>query len=99
MARGHARGSAEQGPGIAWIGQFFVPLGYVMGSVDAAFLLFMYIALFIGLWLLYAALLEMGGRAGIAAVATVTTFVPGPGPLLSLARSPSIERMTMGARW
>jgi tetratricopeptide (TPR) repeat protein len=61
----------SRGPGIAWIGQFFVPLGYVMGSVDAAFLLLVYIALFIGLWLLYAALLEMSGRVGIAAVATV----------------------------
>jgi len=61
----------SRGPGIAWIGQFFVPLGYVMSSVDTAFLLLVYVALLIGLWLLYAALLEMSGSAGIAAVATV----------------------------
>jgi len=25
----------EQAPGVSWLGQFFVPLGYLAGSIDA----------------------------------------------------------------
>ena len=28
----------EQAPGVSWLGQFFVPLGYLVGSIDAGLL-------------------------------------------------------------
>src|SRR5262245_49330944 len=61
----------HRGPGIVWLGQFFVPFGYLIGSVDKAHLVSIWIELFIGLWLVYAAVLKLTDNFAVAAFASV----------------------------
>jgi len=39
----------EQAPGVSWLGQFFVPLGYLVGSIDVSLLL----SILVALWYLF----------------------------------------------
>jgi tetratricopeptide (TPR) repeat protein len=49
-------------PGIAWIGQFFVPFGVLIGSIDAALLLSVTLVQAAGLLLMFAAIRELSDR-------------------------------------
>ena len=39
----------EQAPGVSWLGHFFVPLGYLLGSIDVSLLL----SILVALWYLF----------------------------------------------
>lgn len=66
-------------PAVAWIGQFFVPLGLAMGSVDAALRLSIWACHLAALMVVFRALLELsGGRIPVAAAGTL---VVGAGPI------------------
>ncbi len=54
-----ATGDGFRPPGIEWVGQFFVPLGYLIGSVDKALLYSVLAIQFISLMLLFRAIWEM----------------------------------------
>jgi hypothetical protein len=69
----HDRGQWFQGllgvlgskaPGIAWVGQLFVPLGERLGSVDLGLHLSVLVTQFLTLLLIYAAGRELCGRSG-----------------------------------
>ncbi len=60
----------RRGPAIAWVGQFFVGFGLVVGSVDAGLLFSGIVVEIITIWVVYVAVLELSdGRVGIAVLA------------------------------
>jgi hypothetical protein len=66
-------------PAVAWIGQFFVPLGTALGSVDAALRLSVWACQLTALLLVYRALMALA--EGRAAVAAAGTLVVGAAPM------------------
>jgi hypothetical protein len=62
-----ARSIAFKAPGIAWLGQVFVPLGQALGSIDSGLLLLIAGAQFLALVLTYRSIRALaGGAAGAA---------------------------------
>ena len=67
------RAGADRGPGISWIGQFFVPLGLVIGSIDKALLLSLTLAQTLSLFLLYVAVLRLErSRIAVASLSVMS---------------------------
>jgi hypothetical protein len=66
-------------PGIAWIGQFFVPLGFLLGSVDDGLLLSTLMTQAVTLLLTYRFVSELSNRHQLVAVAGC--LVTGSAPL------------------
>lgn len=66
-------------PAVAWIGQFFVPLGLSVGSVDAGLLFSIWMTHLVALMVVYRALMVLSG--GRTLVATAGTLVVGAAPL------------------
>jgi hypothetical protein len=63
------RAEPSKGPGIAWIGQFFVPLGDLIGSIDFALLLSVCLVQVLSVWLVYLAILDLSdGRRSVATI-------------------------------
>jgi hypothetical protein len=54
--------SNSRAPGMCWLGQFFVPLGYLLGSIDVALLLSILVTQALTLVLTYQATQELSGR-------------------------------------
>lgn len=73
------RAEPHKGPGIAWIGQFFVPLGDLIGSIDDALVLSVCLVHALGVWLVYMAMLETSG--GRRAVAVISALAMSSAPL------------------
>ena len=67
-------------PAVAWIGQFFVPLGSVLGRVDVSLLLSVWVTHVAALAVLYRALWVLS--EGRALTAAVGILVPAAAPLL-----------------
>ena len=96
--------------GLIWIGQFFVPLGYVIGSLDTALLLAIALMQFVTLVLIYRSLLELSFSAlvvplsGCLAVASAPMYISvaqhylvEPAQMLSVAWF--IFLMSMAPKW
>jgi hypothetical protein len=66
-------------PAVAWIGQFFVPVGMAFGSVDAGLLLSIWLTHVIALIVVYCALVALSGGRTLAALAG--TLSVGAAPL------------------
>jgi len=70
-----------QAPGISWFGQFFVPLGYLVGSVDAGLLLSIWATQALTLVLMYRSVWELSAHnqlvsmTGCLVVASAPLFV------------------------
>jgi hypothetical protein len=67
---------------LVWVGQFFVPLGYLLGSVDAGLMLSVWLAQFAVLVLVYRA--TQGLADGDAAAAVPGTLVIASAPIFVL---------------
>jgi hypothetical protein len=72
---------SEAAPGILWFGQFFVPLGRVVGSIDAGLLLSIWVVQGVSLLLIHRCLLQLSDRnqvvafLGCAVIASAPLFV------------------------
>jgi hypothetical protein len=75
----HAVGG--KAPGVSWFGQFFVPLGYILGSIDIGLLLSIWITQAITLILFYRSIRELSchnelvGIMGCVMLASAPLFV------------------------
>jgi hypothetical protein len=58
----------SQAPGVSWLGQFFVPLGYILGSIDIALLISIILTQALTLLLMYRAFRELSDRNELIAV-------------------------------
>ncbi len=56
----HAIGGKE--PGVSWFGQFFVPLGYLLGSIDIGLLLSIWVTQALTLILFYRSVRQLSGQ-------------------------------------
>src|SRR5262245_49099107 len=56
-------------PGVSWFGQLFVPLGYLMGSVDAGLLLSIWVTQALTLVLTYRSFLELSAHDNLVSIA------------------------------
>ena len=71
----------EQAPGVSWLGQFFVPLGYLVGSIDVSLLLSILVTQALTLVLIYRSVWELSGHnrlvsiGGCLVVASAPLFV------------------------
>jgi hypothetical protein len=71
----------SQAPGVSWLGQFFVPLGYLLGSIDMGLLISIILTQAVTLLLMYRAFRELSDRnepvviAGCLACASAPLFV------------------------
>jgi hypothetical protein len=59
------RGAA---PGVSWFGQFFVPLGYLLGSIDVGLLLSIWVTQAFTLILMYRSVWELSGHNQLVSV-------------------------------
>src|SRR4030095_3870968 len=72
------RGAA---PGVCWFGQFFVPLGYLLGSIDVGLLLSIWLTQAFTLIMMYRSLWELSVRnlfvsiTGCLVIASAPLFV------------------------
>jgi len=72
------RGAA---PGVSWFGQFFVPLGYLLGSIDVGLLLSIWVTQAFTLILMYRSVWELSGNnllvtiTGCVLIASAPLFV------------------------
>ena len=70
-----------QAPGVSWFGQFFVPLGYPLGSIDVSLLLSIWITQALTLMLMYRSISQLSGQdqllsiTGCLVVASAPLFV------------------------
>lgn len=69
---------AFKAPGIAWLGQFFVPLGYGIGSVDKGLLLSIIATQFISLLLLFLLIWEITDHDMLGAFLGCLIFASAP---------------------
>jgi tetratricopeptide (TPR) repeat protein len=67
-----------EAPGIAWLGQFFVPVGVVIGSIDTGLLLSIVLAQLVALLLTAAAVWELSDRRFRTAVTGVVVMASAP---------------------
>jgi hypothetical protein len=65
-------------PGIAWIGQFFVPLGWLLGSSDLALMIFVVFTQLLALVLLYRSLAELSRGNVLVALCAALSLAAGP---------------------
>lgn len=71
----------SQAPGVSWLGQFFVPFGFLLGSIDIGLLLSIILTQVVTLLLLCRAFRELSDRnepvamAGCLAIASAPLFV------------------------
>ena len=70
------RGAA---PGVSWFGQFFVPLGYLLGSIDVGLLLSIWVTQAFTLILMYRSVWELSGHNQLVSV--TGSLVIGSAPL------------------
>lgn len=82
---------AIKAPGIAWIGQWFVPLGFLVGT-DRALLFSVLIIQFLSLSIIYAALTDLSGTPHGAAFAA-TLFVASTPLFIGLSHQYFVEPM------
>jgi hypothetical protein len=70
-----------QAPGVSWFGQFFVPLGYALGSIDLGLLLSIWVTQALTLVLMYRSVGQLSGQnhlisiAGCLVIASAPLFV------------------------
>jgi hypothetical protein len=65
-------------PGIAWLGQWFVPLGGVLGSVDAALMLSIVATQAVTLLLIFGTLWTLSGKSSLVPLAGCMLVAAGP---------------------
>ena len=86
----------RQAPGIAWAGQFFVPLGLVTDSIDAALLLWIVSAQALALFLMARALQELSDRRPLV-VATGLVVMSSAPLLIALSHYYLVEMIQTAA--
>jgi hypothetical protein len=67
-----------QAPGVSWFGQFFVPLGYVLGSIDVGLLLSILLTQALTLMLMYRSVWELSGRNQLVSVTGCLVIASAP---------------------
>lgn len=92
-------GEGFRPPGIAWVGQFFVPLGYLIGSIDRGLLCSILAVQFISLILLFRLIWEISD--GSALCATLGCLVVAAAPLfVGLSQNYMVEPLqTLSVIW
>ncbi|MGH7846107.1 MAG: hypothetical protein ACREQW_13185 [Candidatus Binatia bacterium] len=65
-------------PGVAWLGQFFVPLGGLVGSIDVALMLSILVTQLLTLVFMYRSILELSSQDQLLAVTGCLLSVSGP---------------------
>ena len=69
----------DRAPGVSWFGQLFVPLGYLLGSIDAGLLLSILVTQALTLVLMYRSVWELSGHNQLVSV--MGCLVIGSAPL------------------
>jgi tetratricopeptide (TPR) repeat protein len=82
----------RQAPGIAWMGQFFVPIGVAIGSIDAALLLSIVAAQTAALLLVARAVWDLSGHR-LSAAATAVVFMASAPLFIALSHYYLVETM------
>jgi hypothetical protein len=68
----------SQAPGVSWFGQFFLPLGYLVGSIDVGLLLSIWLTQALTLVLLYKAIWELSGHNQLVSVTGCLVIASAP---------------------
>jgi hypothetical protein len=68
----------SQAPGVSWVGQFFVPLGYLLNSFDAALSLSILITQALSLMLMYRSALELSRNEQLVTVLSCLVMASAP---------------------
>jgi hypothetical protein len=55
-------------PGVSWFGQFFVPLGYLLGSIDVGLLLSIWVTQALTLMMMYGSIWELSGHNQLVSI-------------------------------
>ena len=74
----------SQAPGVTWFGQFFVPGGYLLGSIDVGLLLSIWATQALTLWLMYQSIQELSRRNQLITITGCLVIASAP---LSVAMS------------
>jgi hypothetical protein len=69
------RGAA---PGVSWFGQFFVPLGYLLGSIDVGLLSSIWVTQAFTLILMYRSVWELSGNNQLVTITGCVLFASAP---------------------
>jgi tetratricopeptide (TPR) repeat protein len=86
----------ERAPAIVWVGQFFVPVGLLIGSIDVGLLLSIALAQGVGLFLVYRAIWEVSDRS-VSTAATATTVMASAPLFIGLSHYYLVEMLQMVA--
>jgi hypothetical protein len=97
-------------PGVSWFGQFFVPLGYLLGSVDVGLLLSIWVTQAFTLMLIYKSVWELSSHDHLVSVAGCLVLASAPlfvgmshqffaEPLQLLAIAWFVMIMSFAPRW
>jgi len=65
-------------PGVCWFGQLFVPLGYLLGSIDVALLVSIWITQAITLILIYRSVSELSGHNQLTSITACVVAASAP---------------------
>ena len=65
-------------PGIAWLGQFFVPVGMLLGSIDQGLLLSVFVMQAVALWLVARAIWTLSNGSVLVALGGVIVMASAP---------------------
>jgi hypothetical protein len=68
----------EQAPGVSWLGQFFVPLGYLLGSIDVSLLLSILVTQALTLVLIYRSVRELSGHNRLVSIGGCLVIASAP---------------------
>jgi hypothetical protein len=65
-------------PGMSWFGQFFVPLGYLLGSIDVGLLLSIWVTQAVTLILMYRSVRELSGQNQLVSITGCLVIASAP---------------------
>ena len=92
-------GLSQKAPGIAWVGQFFVPLGYLLGSIDVGLLLSILVTQALTLMLVFKSVEELSGGEKLIAIAGCIMVASAP-LFIGLSHQFLVEPMqTLAVAW
>ena len=76
--KGMMLAGSVKAPGIAWLGQFFVPLGVMLGSIDIGFLLSILLIQFLVLVLVFESVKELSNGRKLIAITACLVLASAP---------------------
>jgi hypothetical protein len=100
----------SQAPGVTWLGQFFVPLGYLLGSVDVGLLLSIFVTQTLSLLLMCQSVRELSDHSELVTITACLAMASAPlfvglshqylaEPLQLLAVTWFVLIMTFAPKW